>query len=92
MCRQQEDPLFEAADAVGADEAWVGPGVHAHEARNVVLDKVWSFMRDSGTYREGLQLNKSKSQHRFLFSLSDFIHILTLKWECVLGLELVCTL
>ena len=51
VCRQQEDPPFEAADAVGADEAWMGPGVHAHEARNVVLDKVCSFMRDSGTYR-----------------------------------------
>ena len=51
-CRQQDDPPLEAADAVGADEAWLGPGVHAHEARNGVLDKVCSFMWDSGTYRD----------------------------------------
>ena len=52
ICRQLEDPPLKSADAVAADEAWVEPGADSRVVRNAVTDKVCTFMREAGIYRD----------------------------------------
>jgi len=52
ISRQLEDPPLESADAVAADEAWVELGAHSRMVRNAGTDKVCTFVREAGIYRD----------------------------------------
>ena len=56
ICCQLEAPLLESSDAVAADEAWVEPGSDARAVRSAVTDKVGTFMREAGIYRDILYI------------------------------------